>query len=69
MNIKKGEVVYFDNFKFGIVISINSSQASIYFPLENRPFNFPLKNVNSLNNKKVVDNLTIYDVLILTSLF
>lgn len=62
MNIKKGEVVYFDNFKFGIVISINSSQASIYFPLENRPFNFPLKNVNSLNNKKVVDNLTIYDV-------
>ena len=68
MDIKKGEIVYFDNFKFGIVISIFSSYAIIYFPLEKRPYNFPLKNIDSLNNKKVVNKLTIYDVFHLSLL-
>ncbi len=68
MDIKKGEIVYFDNFKFGIVISTFSSYAIIYFPLEKRPYNFPLKNIDSLNNKEIVDKLTIYDVFHLSLL-
>ena len=62
MEIYKGQVVYFNSFKFGIVVNINTKSISIYFPEEKQIFNVAKESFEEKNNPNVVNLLTIYDV-------
>lgn len=62
MEIYKGQVVYFNSFKFGIVVNINTKSISIYFPEEKQIFNVVKESFEEENNPNVVNLLTIYDV-------